>query len=100
MQLPTQFFDAVLPVQGWRVFDFIMPGPPGNRPVAQFDFMPNGMAQLEGLLDWAVRKQADVYVAIAAYGAQMRTLDRGKNAGEQRVSRVAGNAVAHRCLRI
>lgn len=100
MQLPTQFFDAVLPVQGWRVFDFIMPGPPGNRPVAQFDFMPYGMNELGGLLDWGMRKGADVYVAISSYGSSMRTIMQGSRAGEQVVSRKADNTLYHRCLRI
>ena len=100
MQLPTQFFDAVLPAQGWRVFDFLMPGPEGNRPVAQFDYMPGAMNDLEGLLDWAVRKNADVYVAIGAFGSLKRTITQGKRAGEQVVSRKAENSQAHRCLRV
>lgn len=100
MQLPTQFLDAVLPAQGWRVFDFLMPGPVGNRPAAQFDFMPGSMQELERLLDWGLRKGADIYVAIGSYGSSMRMLKHGKNAGDQRVSRTAANCVLHRCLRI
>jgi hypothetical protein len=100
MQLPSQFLSAVLPVQGWRIFNFIMPGAVGDRAVVQHDFQPNGMLELERLLDWAIAKQADVYFAVGAYGSNMRPIKSGKRAGEQVVSRAAANAILHRCLRL
>jgi hypothetical protein len=100
MQLPSDFLSAVLPANGWRIFDFIMPGPDGNRPAVQYDFMPYALAEAEPLIDWAMNKGADVYVAIGGFGTSMRTVTAGRRAGEQLVSRKAENALEHRCLRI
>jgi hypothetical protein len=99
--LPTRFLSDVLPTQGSRIFCFILPGQPGQRPTVQFDQMAGvADAEVERYAQWAISKGADSYVAIAGYGAQVRIVTQGKNAGQQRVSRTQTNALWHRCLRL
>lgn len=100
MQLPIQFLSKVLPAQGWRIFNAIMPEQAGQRFSVPFEFHMLDTAQQEKISNWAISKQADMYMAVAGYGNEMRTVKQGRNVGQQRAARTATNAIWHRSLRI
>ena len=78
MLFPIAFLDAVLPSQGTRIFNFIMPGAAGDRAVWQVDQLDTSdNTEADRSINWALNKGADVYVAIAGYGDKTRAITRG-----------------------
>lgn len=100
MQLDQTYLSAVLPSQGRRIYCYIMPGAPGNRVTAQFDFDPADALEADKTATWALQKSADVYVCIGGAGPLQSAVKTGPNAGKLRISRDATNSMWHRSLRI